>query len=74
MSRPAAFDSLALGGAFNIGYANDSHAEFAYTTTSGIRWKQRQLHAEDADWKRTVINLALSGEWATNTVRVLLFR
>ena len=68
----AVFDSLALGGAFNIGYANDSHAEFAYTTTSGIRWKQRQLHAEDADWKRTVINLALSGEWATNTVRALV--
>ena len=65
----AAFDSLALGGAFNVGYANDSHAEFAYTTTSG---SARSTYAEDGNWKRPVINLTVSGDWATNTVRAIV--
>ena len=65
----AAFDSLALGGAFNVGYANDSHSEFAYTTTSG---STRNTYAEDGNWKRPVINLSVSGDWATNTVRAIV--
>lgn len=68
----ACLDAVALGGAWNVGYANDSHAEFAYTTASGITWKQNALHAEDTDWKRTVINMAPSGKWATNSVSALI--
>lgn len=67
----AVFDSLALGGAWIVGIANDSHAEFAYTTTSGISTKQSKLHAEDSDWKRTVINLSATGQWATNAILAL---
>ena len=65
----ATFDALALGGAFSVGYANDSHAEFGYTTTSGTT---RSSYAEDGNWKRTVINLAQTGQWATNTISALI--
>ena len=67
----AVFDSLALGGAWTVGFADNSHAEFASITTSGISDKQSKLHAEDTDWKRTVINLSATSKWATNTIHAL---
>ena len=68
----ACFDSLALGGAWIVGLPDDSSAEFAYTTTPGIRTKVAALHAEDVDWKRTVINLSPNDRWATNTINALV--
>ena len=67
----AVFDSLVLGGAWTVGVVDNAHAEFSSPSVSGMRVKQAQLHAEDADWKRTVINLDATGQWATNTIHAL---